>query len=153
MKVFFQRHAKTAARGAAIWLFLLAAASVWADNSKISPDLQPLLANPSTPVNVIVQYNVQPVTGLLGGVLNLLGGTLKAVFHLIPAVSAILNPNDVLRLSNDANVKYISLDRPVRPHSTTPRARSTRRPPGARFGWHAEWASRSSIAEFMRIPI
>ena len=36
---------------------LLLAGGAFANNSKISPDLQPLLANPSTTVNVIVQYN------------------------------------------------------------------------------------------------
>ena len=38
-------------------LFFFFAGQAFADNSKISPDLQPLLANPSNKINVIVQYN------------------------------------------------------------------------------------------------
>src|SRR5271154_6016665 len=108
-------------RSAALWLVLSMTGSVaLADNSKISPDLQPLLANPSSNVNVIVQYNTAPSTssggllgGLLGTVVNLLGGVLNTVFSLIPAVSATLHPSDVIAVSNQANVAYISLDRSV----------------------------------------
>src|ERR1700675_2486752 len=65
-----------------------------ADNSKISPDLLPLLSNTSSSFNVIVQYNSPPQTctsgGLLGGLLcttvNLLGGLVKVVFMLLNAV-------------------------------------------------------------------
>ena len=38
-------------------------AAALADNSKISPDLLPLLANPANKVNVIVQYNAPPCSG------------------------------------------------------------------------------------------
>ena len=123
MKVRFPRKSKPFARSAALWLFLLAAASAFADNSKISPDILPLLSNPSNNINVIVQYYTPPtgglLGGLLGGVLNLVGGVLKTVFSLIPAVSAILHPSDVIAISNQSNVAYISLDRPLRPSSTT----------------------------------
>src|SRR5579872_3830729 len=120
MKVSFLRHSKLFAQSAALWLFLLAAGSAFADNSKISPDILPLLSNPSNNINVIVQYNSPPtggglLGGLLGGVINLLGGVLKTVFSLIPAVSAILHPSDIIGISNQPNVAYISLDRPVRP--------------------------------------
>src|SRR5271168_393856 len=106
-------------RSAALWLVLCVTGSaVLADNSKISPDLQPLLANPSSNVNVIVQYNTAPSTssggllgGLLGGVVNLVDGVLNTVFSLIPAVSATLHPADVIAVSNQSNVAYISLDR------------------------------------------
>lgn len=82
-----------------------------ADDSKISPDLQPLLHS-SNSINVIVQYNAPPpATGLLGGVLKLLGGVVNAVFSLIPALSATLHPADILALSNQPSVAYISLDR------------------------------------------
>jgi hypothetical protein len=36
---------------------LLIAGRAFADNSKISPDLQTLLANPSNNINVILPYN------------------------------------------------------------------------------------------------
>ncbi len=92
---------------------LLAIPAAFADDSKISPDLQPLVHNSSKNIKVIVQYNApaSPVGGLLGGVGNLLGGVVNTVFSLIPAVSAILQPADILKLSNQANVDYISLDR------------------------------------------
>ena len=98
---------------------LLIAGRAFADNSKISPDLQPLLSNPSNKINVIVQYNTPPQSsggllgGLLGGVVNLLNGVLNTVFSLIPAVSATLHPADVIAVSNQSNVAYISLDRPL----------------------------------------
>ena len=114
------KYSKRAARTAFIAFFLLIAGRAFADNSKISPDLQPLLANSSNQINVIVQYNTPPqqssgglLGGLLGGVVNLLGGVLNTVFSLIPAVSATLHPADVLAVSNQSNVAYISLDRPL----------------------------------------
>src|SRR5271154_2466379 len=99
-----------------IWLALFTIVSVFADASKISPDLQPYLSNSSTPVNVIVQYNTPPSSGgllggLVGGVVNLLGGVLKTVFSLIPAVSATLSGNQIVAVSNQSNVAYITLDR------------------------------------------
>jgi len=101
-------------RSVALWLALCVTGSaVLADNSKISADLQPLLANPSNNINVIVQYNTPPQSsgGLLGGVLNLVGGVLNAVFSLIPAVSATVHPASLIAISNQSNVAYISLDR------------------------------------------
>ena len=69
---------------------------------------------------MIVQYSSAPTQtsgglfgGLLGGVLNLLGGVLNVVFSLIPAVSATLHPADIVAVSNQSNVTYISLDRPL----------------------------------------
>src|ERR1043166_9275831 len=100
--------------------YFLTAAAALADNSKISPDLLPLLSDPSRTVNVIVQYNSPPqtcTTGLLGGLIcttvNLLGGLVKEVFTLINAVSGTLVGSDVISLSNQSNVSYISLDRAV----------------------------------------
>ena len=119
MNVRLPGFPKRPARATAACLALLMAGSALADNSKISPDLQPLLANHSGTVNVIVQYDAPPATGLLGGllggVLNLAGGLLKSVFSLIPAISAALNTNQILAISNQPGVSYISLDRPVRP--------------------------------------
>jgi serine protease AprX len=107
-------------RCVALWLFLLTTLSA-ADYSKISPDLKPLLANPSNQINVIVQYNSSPQTcvssGLLGGLVcttvNLLGGVVKVVFSLINAVTSTLLPGDILSLSDQSNVTYISVDRSV----------------------------------------
>ena len=103
-----------------LWLGLLATGSAFADNSKISPDLIPLLANPSNTVNVIVQYSA-PLgcddSSLLGGLtcpaVNLLGGVVNVVFTLINGVAGTMQASDVLTLSNQSNVAYISLDRAV----------------------------------------
>ena len=120
------RWSKKASRVAAAGILLLASSLAFADNSKISPDLQPLLTNPNNSINVIVQYNTPPqqqssgggllgglLGGLVGGVVNLLGGVLNVVFSLIPAVSATLHPADIIGVSNQSNVAYISLDRPL----------------------------------------
>src|ERR1700722_16934356 len=114
------KYSRRAARTAFLAFFLLMVGRAFADNSKISPDLQPLLTNPSNNINVIVQYNTPPqqssgglLGGLLSGVINLVDGVLNTVFSLIPAVSATLHPSDILSVSNQSNVAYISLDRPL----------------------------------------
>lgn len=102
-------------------MFLLLSVAAYADNSKISPDLLPLISsNPSTPVNVVVQYSSPPQTciiNLLGGIVctavNLLGGVVGVVFDLINAVTGTLTGTEIFNLSNQSNVTYISLDRPV----------------------------------------
>src|SRR5580698_10787408 len=112
------KYSRRAARTAFLAFLLLLASRAFANNSKISPDLQALLGNPSSKINVIVQYNTPPqqssgglLGGLLGAVINLVDGVLNTVFSLIPAVSATLHPADVISVSNQANVTYISLDR------------------------------------------
>ena len=101
----------------------MAVGTAFADNSKISPDLLPLLSNPSAQLNVIVQYNQPPQTcssgGLLGlgGIictaLNIIGDVVHIFLDIIDAVFAILTPGDIISLSNQSNVNYISLDRSV----------------------------------------
>ena len=114
------KYSRRAARTAFLAFLLMLASRAFANNSKISPDLQALLGNPSSKINVIVQYNTPPqqssgglLGGLVGGVVNLVDGVLNTVFSLIPAVSATLHPADVLAVSNQSNVAYISLDRPL----------------------------------------
>jgi serine protease AprX len=102
---------------------ILLAASALADTSKISPDLQPLLNDTSRTVNVIIQYSSPPQQCTNGGLLNLgglvctvvhlVGGVVKVVFSLLNAVSATMSISDVIRTSDQADVEYISLDRPV----------------------------------------
>jgi len=122
MQAFSVIYSRKLVRFAVFWLVLLTACGAFADDSKISPDLKPLLSNPSSNINVIVQYNTPPqqssgggglLGGLVGAVVNLLGGVLHVVFSLIPAVSATLHPSDIISVSNQSNVSYISLDRPV----------------------------------------
>jgi serine protease AprX len=113
------------ARTAVIWLALMAimAGSALGNNSKISPDLQALLNDSSTQVNVIVQYNSQQSTSCSGGllgdllcpVLNLVGGVVNDLLGVINGVAASMSIGDVVNTSNQSNVSYISLDRPVRP--------------------------------------
>src|SRR3984957_15484950 len=78
--------------------------------AKLSPDLQKSTAPKA---RVIVQYNSQP--GLLD--LNLLG-TLGSILNSLPLVNAIvadLPLSNILSLSNQNNVKYISIDRTLSP--------------------------------------
>src|SRR5216684_3778586 len=114
------KYTRKLARFAFLWLVLLTACLAVADNSKISPDLLPLLSNPSNTVNVIVQYNTAPQTcivGLLGGIVcttvSIVGGVVNTVFGLINAVAGSMLAGDVITLSNQSNVNYISLDRQV----------------------------------------
>jgi serine protease AprX len=104
-----------------LWLVLILANTAFADNTKISPDLQLLLANPSNEVNVIVQYNSPPQTCSGGGfvaaavctAVTLPGGVVNVLFTLINAVAGTMAAGDVVTLSNQPNVTYISPDRSV----------------------------------------
>jgi hypothetical protein len=94
-------------------LLILGAAtlSYAADPTKLSPDLQKSAA--TTPVQVVVQYHNPP--GLLD--LQLLA-TLGSVLNSLPLVNGVvaqLPLSNILSLSNQGNVKYISLDRALRP--------------------------------------
>src|SRR5439155_2382836 len=74
--------------------------------------------------NVIVQYNTAPpqqtcsggggLLGIVGGlictVVNIVGSVL---FGLINAIAGTMQAGDVITLSNQSNVNYISLDRPL----------------------------------------
>src|SRR2546423_9876852 len=97
MQSFCSRYARRFAPCAVLWLGLLTVAAAFADDSKISPDLLPLLKNTSSTVNVIVQYNSPPQTcstGLLGALIcttvKVLSGTVNLLFGLINAVAATL---------------------------------------------------------------
>ena len=52
MPTFIVKQSRYFARCATMWLVLMAVGSAFADNSKISPDLLPLLSNPTNTVNV-----------------------------------------------------------------------------------------------------
>jgi serine protease AprX len=110
-----------ATRCISLWLVLILANTAFADNTKISPDLQLLLANPSNEINVIVQYNSPPQTCSGGGLVaaavcttvNLPGGVVNVVFTLINAVAGTMAAGNVVALSNQPNVTYISPNRSV----------------------------------------
>src|SRR6202049_823883 len=107
------------------FLLLLLIATVTlahADNSKISPYLQNY--PPTQKAQVIVQYapgTQVNCSGLLGLVFCLvgdilkLGGTILSDLPLVNGLVAILDGNGIQNLSNQSNVLYISLDRPLTP--------------------------------------
>lgn len=108
----------------ALLVFLIAAMpfAAHADNSKISPDLRSYPANQT--VQVIVQYapgtqvNCTGVLGLVGCLVNditKLGGTIVSQLPLVNGLVATLTVNGIGQLSNQSNVVYISLDRPLAP--------------------------------------
>jgi serine protease AprX len=113
---FLGKRWNVALRYIACGLVLALANTAFAENSKISPDLLQLLGNPSSKVNVIVQYKSLPQgcsgeNGLLPCAVNLLGGVVSQVFTLINSVAGTMLAGDVTALSNQPNVSYISLDR------------------------------------------
>src|SRR5260370_32582746 len=128
MPTFIVKQSRHFARYATVWLVLLATGVAFADDSKISPDLLPLLSNPANMVNVIVQYNGTPpqqqqqqtcnggggllgiVGGLLCTVVNIVGSVL---FGLINAGAGTMRAGDVITLSQQSSANYISLELPV----------------------------------------
>jgi serine protease AprX len=103
-------------------LLFTAAPALRADNTKISPDLQGLSS--SSQVQVIVQYapgtqvSCAGLLGLVDCLLNdvtQLGGTVLGQLPLVNGLVAVLDGNGIIALSNQANVVYISKDRPLAP--------------------------------------
>ena len=103
-------------------LALLAPLSLFADNSKISPDLQNSTFH--RPVQVVVQYapgtqlSCSGLLGLLGCVVNdvlKLGGAVLGQLPLVNGLVASLDHNGIVSLSNQSNVVYISKDRTLTP--------------------------------------
>src|SRR5664279_5379641 len=93
-----------------LFLLIAAVALAHADDSKLSPDLKTKAA-PSS--KVVVQYNVAP--SLLDlKLLSSLGSILDSL-PLVNGLVAELPLSSILSLSNQKNVKYISLDRALTP--------------------------------------
>jgi serine protease AprX len=93
-------------------------------SSKISPDLRQLILSGQGDkrVKVIVQQMEETSGGgLLGGLLNTVGGLLEGVLSLLNIRIVDVQVNDVELLATDPNVSYISLDTAVRSsgHLTT----------------------------------
>src|SRR5271155_4421964 len=105
-----------------VLLLIVTGTLAYADNSKLSPELQ---GNTSTqPVQVIVQYapgtqvNCSGLLGLVDCLVNdvlKLGGKILSDLPLINGIVAQLDGNGIVSLSNQSNVVYISLDRPLAP--------------------------------------
>jgi serine protease AprX len=103
-------------------LVLLAPLSLFADNSKISPDLQN--SSSTSQEHVVVQYapgtqlSCSGLLGLLGCVVNdvlKLGGAVLGQLPIVNGLVASLDHNGIVSLSNQSNVVYISKDRPLTP--------------------------------------
>ena len=103
-------------------LALLAPLSLFADNSKISPDLQN--SSSTSQQQVVVQYapgtqlSCSGLLGLLGCAVNdvlKLGGAILGQLPLVNGLVASLDYNGIVSLSNQSNVVYISKDRPLTP--------------------------------------
>ena len=103
-------------------LAFLAPLSLFADNSKISPDLQNSTSTGQT--QVVVQYapgtqlSCSGILGLVGCVLNdvvKLGGAVLGQLPIVNGLVASLDHNGIVSLSNQSNVVYISKDRSLTP--------------------------------------
>src|SRR5271169_3204493 len=105
-----------------ILLLLATVTLAHADDSKISPELRGYQSTKQ--VQVIVQYapgtqlNCTGLLGLVDCLVNdilTLGGKILGDLPLINGVVALLDGNAIQSLSNQQNVVYISLDRPLAP--------------------------------------
>ncbi|HMC30864.1 MAG TPA: S8 family peptidase [Candidatus Angelobacter sp.] len=103
-------------------LVLMAPLAMFADNSKISPDLQN--STSTDKVQVVVQYapgtqvSCSGIFGLVDCLVNdvvKLGGIILQQLPLVNGVVALLDHNGIVSLSNQSNVVYISKDRPLTP--------------------------------------
>lgn len=103
-------------------LAFLAPLSLFADNSKISPELQNSTSTGQT--QVVVQYapgtqlSCSGILGLVGCVLNdvvKLGGAVLGQLPIVNGLVASLDHNGIVSLSNQSNVVYISKDRSLTP--------------------------------------
>ena len=103
-------------------LLLAMPLAMFADNSKISPDLQN--STSTAKEQVVVQYapgtqlSCSGLLGLLDCVLNdvvKLGGSILGQLPLVNGLVASLDHNGIVALSNQSNVVYISKDRTLTP--------------------------------------
>jgi serine protease AprX len=102
-------------------LLLSLSATLFAGTEKISPDLLPYL-NSSGQVQVVVQYapgsetSCNSLLGVVDCLLNSVlsaGGKLLSDIPIVNNVVALVDGTGLLNLSNQANVVYISKDRPL----------------------------------------
>src|SRR6202522_217462 len=91
-------------------LLIVSGTLAYASNPKLSPDLQKVNGGK---VQVVVQYNSAPAALDLQ-LLSTLGSILNSL-PLVNGIVANLPLVNVLTLSNQSNVKYISLDRALTP--------------------------------------
>jgi serine protease AprX len=122
-------------------LAVMAPLSLFADNSKISPDLQNSSSTGQT--QVVVQYapgtqlSCSGLLGLLGCVVNdvlKLGGAVLGQLPIVNGLVASLDHNGIVSLSNQSNVVYISKDR-----SLTPFFDNAAPAINAQVAWHSNY--------------
>src|SRR6201993_1744345 len=96
-------------------------------NPKLSPELRGYTGKQQVQVNVQyapgTQVNCTGLLGLVGCLVNdvvKLGGTILSQLPLVNGLVAVLDGNGILNLSNQSNVVYISLDRPLTPTLSNP---------------------------------
>jgi serine protease AprX len=113
MKASLSQLRDAAWKHAAFWITILTMASLaFGQSSKISPDLQAI--GPNNNVNVIVQYYNAPNANELG-VANSVGAANGKGLGLVKAYAWTMSPSNVQNLvSQDPNIKYVSLDRPLK---------------------------------------
>src|SRR5260370_36312643 len=104
---------RSSLRTGILWIALfLTTSALWGQNSKLSPDLQNI--GLLQQVDVIIKYNRVP---LLSDILNiqLLGGIVNGTLNLVSGVVARLTGAELLTLSLDSSVTYITPDRLILP--------------------------------------
>lgn len=84
--------------------------------SKISPDLRQLILSGKgdTRVKVIVQSSSTASTGLIDGLLKVVGGLVVDVLSNLNMRIVDITANEVETLAADSNVSFVSLDTSVR---------------------------------------
>jgi serine protease AprX len=113
MKASLSQLGDAAWKHAAFWIAILTTASLaFGQSSKISPDLQAV--GPNSNVNVIMQYYNPPNSNELNAA-NRVGAANGKSLGLVKAYLWTLSPSNVQNLvSQDPNIKYVSLDRPLK---------------------------------------
>src|SRR5579872_2981725 len=90
-----------------IAIALLASSQAFGQLLNLAPDLLQLLSQPNQSATVIVQFQSAPSALQLLGI-QLLGGTIKSTFSLIPAVVVDIPAGQLLSLLNILGVVYVS---------------------------------------------
>src|ERR1700730_1928235 len=105
-----------------VLLLIVTGTLAYANDSKVSPELRSYKSTQQA--QVIVQYapgtqlNCSGLFGFVDCLLSdivKLGGTILGQLPLVNGVVALLDGNGIQSLSNQSNVVYISLDRPLSP--------------------------------------
>src|SRR2546426_11827718 len=113
MKALLKELGSKAREHAVLCVLILTVAGLASGQSaKLSPDLQALPGGAA--VNVIVQYHNPPSSGELNSA-SAVGAAKGKALGLVNAYRWTMSPGNVQQLlGRDANVKYVSVDRPLK---------------------------------------